>query len=298
MVGQLVNRGDARIDQLGALRNPHASDQQQVVGRTHLLFADRAPEACPDVFVFPAHRYAAGVVVVEQLLQSRALLAVHRNQLIDAVIDRGAVPEHQLGLLGHRDAGVAQRIGVGRDLKQRGDLRRAGQLGVRNLVLPVATHQEVGEPDKAAVEHRGLVDHRRLVVDGPLGSRRGRADAGEGECRAADHDDPVAAFLTQLVEPALLVLVTERRGALEQFVLDGDAFTPAEFRVEFPQQGVFTARGGCEIRRAVDDAVACHEHSSHCRRLYRHQAPALAISSTPLPFQRNFTTLGKPIPPE
>jgi hypothetical protein len=28
------------------------------------------------------------------------------------------------------------------------------------------------------------------------------------------------------------------------------------------------------------------------------QAPALAISSTPLPFQRNFTTLGTPIPPE
>ena len=28
------------------------------------------------------------------------------------------------------------------------------------------------------------------------------------------------------------------------------------------------------------------------------QAPALAISSTPLPFQRNFTMLGRPIPPE
>src|ERR1700758_4690151 len=28
------------------------------------------------------------------------------------------------------------------------------------------------------------------------------------------------------------------------------------------------------------------------------QWPALAISSTPLPFQRNFTTLGRPIPPD
>lgn len=26
--------------------------------------------------------------------------------------------------------------------------------------------------------------------------------------------------------------------------------------------------------------------------------PALAINSTPLPFQRNFTTLGRPMPPE
>jgi hypothetical protein len=46
-------------------------------------------------------------VVVEQVLQSCALLAVHRNQLIDAVIDRGAVAEDEFGLLGHRDAGVA-----------------------------------------------------------------------------------------------------------------------------------------------------------------------------------------------
>ena len=205
------------------------------------------------MFVFPAHRDAAGVVVVEQLLQSRALLAVHRNQLVDAVIDRGAVAEDQFGLRGHRDAGVAQRIGVGRDLKQRGDLRRAGQLGVGNLVLPVATHQEVGEPDKAAVEHRGLVDHRRAAVDGPAGLRRGRGDVLDGEREGTADDGDVAVFVAQLVESALLVLVTERCGARQQFVLDGDALTPAEFRVEFPQQGVFTARGGCEIRRAVDD---------------------------------------------
>ena len=298
MVRQLVERADARIDQLGALRNPHARDQQQVVGRTHLLLADRAPEACPDVFVLPAHRDAGGVVVVEQLLQSRPLLAVHRNQLIDAVIDRGAVAEHQLGLLVYRNAGLAQRVGVGRDLKQRGHLRRAGQLGVGHLVLPVAADQEVGEPDEATVEHRRLVDHRRAALDGPrsLVSRGG--DVLDGERDGTADDGNVAVLVAQLVEPALFVLVAERCGALEQFVRDADALTPAEFRVEFAQQGIFTARGGCQIRCAVDDAVACHEHSSHCRRLCRHQPPALAISSTPLPFQRNFTTLGNPIPPE
>ncbi len=169
---------------------------------------------------------------------------------------------------------AAQRIGVGRDLQQRGDLRGAGQLGVGNLVLPVLAHQEVGEPDKAAVEHRGLVDHRRAVGDGPLGGLRGRGQTGDGECGTADRDNPVAVFLAQRREPAALVVVTQSGGAGQQFVLDGDALTPAELRIELPQQGVFTASGGCEIRRAVDDAVACGEHSRHCMPGHRRDRPA------------------------
>ena len=90
-------------------------------------------------------------------------------------------------------------------------------------------------------------------------------EAGDGVCGTAYHDHPVAVFLAQRLEPASLMLVTQSGGAGQQFVLDGDARAPAELRVEIPQQGVLTASGGCEVRRAVDDAVACHEHSSNCR---------------------------------
>ncbi len=165
MLGQFGDRADARVEQRGALADPHARDQQQVVGRAHLLLADRAAEAGAHLLVVPAHRGTVGVVIVEQALQSHALFAVHRDQLINAVVDHHAVAEHEFGFRVHCDPGVGQRVGVGGDLKQRGDFRRAGQLGVRDLVRPVAPHQEVGEPDEAAVEHRGLIDHRRRRVD-------------------------------------------------------------------------------------------------------------------------------------
>ena len=44
-------------------------------------------------------------------------------------------------------------------------------------------------------------------------ARGGGGEAGDGVCRAADHDHPVAEFLAQLLEPASLVLVTESGGA-------------------------------------------------------------------------------------
>ena len=128
--------------------------------------------------------------------------------------------------------------------------------------------QKVGEPDEAAVEHRGLVHHRRGVGDGSLGGRGGRAETGDRVCRTAHHRHRVAELLAQRLELAALVLVTQSGGAGEQVVLDGDARTPAKPRVEIPQQGVLTASGGREVRRAVDDAVACHEHSSNCRRAH------------------------------
>ena len=169
VLGQLGHRGDARVDQLGALGDPHARDEQQVVGRTHLLLADRAAEAGPHAVVFPAHRATAGVVIVEQALQSRALLAVHRDQLVDLVVDRGAVAENQFGFRVHRNAGVAQRVGVGGDLKQRGDFRRAGQLGVGNLVL-----SRRGGPGSRRTRRSG----RRTSRPGRSPARRGRWHAG------------------------------------------------------------------------------------------------------------------------
>ena len=76
------------------------------------------------------------------------------------------------------------------------------------------------------------------------------------------------------------------------------AGTPAEFRVEIPQQRVLAAGGGGEIRRAVDDASPVTNTAATVSGYTDNQRPALATSSTPLPFQRNFTTLGKPMPPE
>ncbi len=108
----------------------------------------------------------------------------------------------------------------------------------------------------------------------------------------------------------------------EQFVLDGDRRSPAELGVERAQQRVLAAGGGGEIGRAVDDAVVGDEHAATvCEpadtetlpRLLEFQdasgigqqsrgrssAGVLPISSTPLPFHRNFTTLSRPsMPPE
>ena len=79
--------------------------------------------------------------------------------------------------------------------------------------MPAIPHQEVGEPDEAAVEHGGLVHHRRDVGDGPLGCRGGRGETGNGVCRSADHHHPVAELVAQLLEAPPLVLVTESGGA-------------------------------------------------------------------------------------
>lgn len=74
-------------------------------------------------------------------------------------------------------------------------------------------HQEVGEPNEAAVEHRGLVDHGRVVRDRALGLCRSGDESGDGVGRAADHHHSVGEFFAQLREPASLVLVAESGGA-------------------------------------------------------------------------------------
>ena len=66
--GQVVHGGDARVDQPGALADPHAGDQQQVVVRADLCLAFGTAEAGPDALVLPRHRPAAGQMPVEQAL--------------------------------------------------------------------------------------------------------------------------------------------------------------------------------------------------------------------------------------
>ena len=103
---------------------------------------------------------------------------------------------------------------------------------------------------------------------------------------------------------ALLVLAAEFGRAGEQFVLRRHRRPPAEPGVERAQQRVLAAGGGCEVGGAVDHSIVGDEHVRNCRwppdtQGRRNGQPGvLPISSTPLPFQRNLTTLLSPGMPE
>ena len=138
----------------------------------------------------------------------------------------------------------------------------------RSRYCVAVEHQEVGEADEPAVEHGGLIDHRRATLDGAHGLFGGGGQPGDGVVRPADDGDGVVGQLPQLVEVALLVLAAEFGCPREQFVLDGDRRSPAELRVERAQQRILAARGGGEIGCAVDDAsrrfgsLGGHEHAA------------------------------------
>ena len=112
-----------------------------------------------------------GEVTVEQGLQRAAPWPVHRQQLVDAVTGHRAVAEDQVDLVGDRHAGFGQHVGVGGQLQQRLDLHRTGQLRVPQAVAVAVPDQEVGESGEAAVEHRGLIDHRVAALCGLQGGR-------------------------------------------------------------------------------------------------------------------------------
>ena len=209
-------------------------------------------------------------MVIEKALQQFALRPVNRNEIRDGVAQHRAVAEFQLGFRRHRNTRPRQRVGISRQLQQRGDLGRAGQLGVGHPILVAVADQEVGEPDETAVEHRRLIHHRGAVGDGAAGGLGGGSQPGRRVGRAADNGDLVAELVAQLLEPASFMLGAENAGASEQFVVGDDGGAPAQLRVEIPQQRVLAAGGGGKIRRAVDDAVSGDEHSSHCREGDRH----------------------------
>jgi hypothetical protein len=83
--------------------------------------------------------------------------------------------------------------------------------------------------------------------------------------RAANDRDVIPEFRAESVEFAALMLGAEKGGSLEQFVLNGDGGAPPQLGVEIPQQGVFAAGRGGEIRCAVNDPVSGDEHSCNCR---------------------------------
>ena len=301
VVRELTDGGDARVDKAGPLTDPHAGHQQQVVVRADLEGALGTPEARPDLVVLPRHRLAGGQVPVEQAFQCGAAGRVHRKQFVDAVADVGAVAEHEFHVRRHRHAGAGQRVGVRSELKERLDLDRAGELGVAEPIVRPVKHQEIGEADEPAVEHRGLIDDRRPALDSAHGGLRGRRQPVDGEGGPTDDRDVLFGESAKLVEVALFVFTTELGGPGEQFVFDRDRGTPAELGVERPEQGVLATGSRGEVRCAVDDSVAgsfrCDEHGATVGAkpdTSRRCQPVLPMSSTPLPFQRNFTTLSSP----
>jgi len=94
--------------------------------------------------------------------------------------------------------------------------------------------------------------------------------------------------------------------AQRHVVLGLDLWATAELGVERAQQRVLATGGRREVGCAVDDLVVGDEHAATvCEPAdtkFAEGAPqpgVLPISSTPLPFHRNFTTLSRPsMPPE
>ena len=110
-------------------------------------------------------------------------------------------------------------------------------------------------------------------------------------------DHAVAVATDELLEGAKFVCVTELGRAPQQFVIVGlDRGAATELGIECAQQGIFAPRGGREVRCAVDDLIVGDEHVATVgeRADSRAQPPVLPMSSTPLPFQRNFTMLSSP----
>ena len=278
MLGELGDGGDTRVDEAGPLAHPHAGHEQQIIVGADLNLALRAAEACPHALVLPRDGGVARDVVVEQTFQGGAPLEVHRQQFVDAVARGGAVAQHQVHVRGHRDAGAGQRVGVGGELKEGLDLDRTRELGVPQPVLLGVQYQEVGETDEPAVEHRGLIDHRRPAFDGAHGGLGRRGQPVHGVFGPADDRDVLLGQFAKLVEVALFVLAAELGGAGQQFVFDGDGRAASEFGVERAQQCVLAAGGGCEVGCAVDDAglgpVGGDEHDATVCELYDISLPA------------------------
>ena len=211
--------------------------------------------------------------------EARAAVEVHRQDVAQPVHAVRSVAEHEPHLLRRRDPEPVQLVAIRGELKQRGDLRRSGQLGVLHLVDAVAgVHDEVGESEEAAVEEGGLENHVRARRERHLGrggsgsERPGSAQVGP---RDLDHAGPEARPV--LPEHPLLVGVAEARGALEHGIrfLD-DARAAAELHVERAQEGELAVGGGGQVARARDDAVFEQEHrclpvgSSKASRGLRH----------------------------
>ena len=182
--GQLVDAGDAGVHQLAALRHPHPGDEQQVGGGVDLLAADIAAAAGEHVRHPPLSRRLGSLVSVQQVQHAPPALPEHRGQVAQREPDLTAVAEQQLDVVGQRDPGCHELIGVRRELEQSLRPFVAGELGVADAVGVAVADEEVGEPVEPPVEERRLADQvgagleRREGIVATLSQERGRVGLG------------------------------------------------------------------------------------------------------------------------
>ena len=269
--GELSHGGDAGVDEMCSVASADAGDEEQVLAGDDLLLARIAPPASGVPGVGPVDGFGVGDMLVDDLLEVGSLATVDREQVLGCVVGGGAVAEHQVQVPGHLDAVGFERIRIRGQLQQGRYSGVPRQLrvvhGVRGVVRPSAfLDQEVAEPEEAAVEERGLIQH---VVLPQRGFDGGGIGVGQTEERALgpghDRDTRSEPALEQ-VELTAFVREAERRGAFEHGVCGVvNGVDSAELCIEGAKQRVLARRGGREVAGAVNDAVGQEEHAPNCR---------------------------------
>ena len=161
--GQRLDGGQSRGDEGVAVPRAHAGDERQVVGLLPPGGAVRGPAALRAV----RHRSRVGVGAgLDRLLQAGPGAPRVGRDVVQPPGTLHPVAGHHGEPLRRDALEHGQPLGVGRHLQQRRHLEPAGQLGVGDVVGPVAevagpvgAQQEVGLAAPPAVEERRLVDH-------------------------------------------------------------------------------------------------------------------------------------------
>ncbi len=216
---QRVDRGHVGGHELVPRGHAHARHQQGISTTLDLAGTRLAPAAGRVPVVTPRGRGVVGTVLVEDSLQRRPTCPVHRDEIGQRVHRVRAVTEQQMHFSRGTDTGGVERVGIRRQLEQRGNLDAARQFRVVHrvrAVVPVLVlpDQEIAEPEEPSVEERALMDHRC--------SRDGRGDRvavgvvqpGGRELGPGDGLDPPVAG-RELVEHPAFVCRAESRRALE-----------------------------------------------------------------------------------
>ncbi|CAM3860849.1 hypothetical protein MILU53160_10440 [Micrococcus luteus] len=275
---ELLDGRDAGLAQPGALqpRGPRREQHVPVLGDGLLARLTCAADA--QAVVAPAGRLPGGHVILQQRLQSGALVPVHRDHLVQVRDMPGTVPEPQAALPRPRHVHAVQQVRVRGDLQQRRHPRMPGQLRVHHLVrtlgvlLVRAEHEEVGQ-----AAERAVVQHPLEHDGGTRGQRRRGALAGGPHTlgrvalRAGEPDHLVRAVLRlEAREHARLVLVPEAGDPLEERVRHADPRGTSELGIHRPAQPpIGTRGGGGDVRGAEHEGGAVRREGHHAVTLDR-----------------------------
>jgi hypothetical protein len=246
-----IDREDPRLSQLLALGQLDAGDEQHVAVRVDLLGARGTATARRVARVAPLCGRVGGYPLVDEPLQSRATLAVHREDVAQAVGTRAAVSEQEIHVGPEGNPERGELVTVGSQLQQGGDLLAAGELGVVHLVLPCLVQQEeIGKPEKPAVEERRL--EQRVCTRTQRGLGFGGRPGQLAHGRALElHYRP---RLLELLERPQFVRVTQGARAAEHRVgFFGHLGDTAQLAVELAHQCPLAVRGRGQIAGAVDN---------------------------------------------